>query len=61
MINTLSLRELGRQFHAWHKDNRIQFEYGGRGRGLELEIERIMGLIDYVAQKKETLLKNSQK
>ncbi|MBF0571445.1 MAG: hypothetical protein HQL12_06185 [Candidatus Omnitrophica bacterium] len=51
---------LGRQFYEWHRDHRIVFTYGGHSKDLELEVERLTGLIDYVKQKKEDLLKKSK-
>ena len=59
--NTQAYLEIGRQFYAWHKDSRVQFEYGNNSKDLELEVERIVGLIDYVLEKKEKLLNGSQK
>ena len=51
--------DFGKQFYEWHKDNKIQFEFKGHSRDVELEVERIAGLIDYVGKKKEALLKKS--
>ncbi|MBF0503597.1 MAG: hypothetical protein HQL14_00705 [Candidatus Omnitrophica bacterium] len=46
---------LGRQFYLWHRGNRIKFQYAGHSKDLELEVERVMGLIDYVEKKKTAL------
>ena len=56
-MSNRSFLELGRQFYAWHRDGRIRFEFGGHSKDLELEVERLSGLIDYVEKKRESLVK----
>ena len=49
--------DLGKHFYAWYKENLVQFEYSGNSVELESELERIVGLIDYTENKKNTLFK----
>jgi len=57
-MNNRFFHDLGKQFYEWHKNNKVWFEYGGHSKDLELEVERLAGLIDYVEKKKEDLLNN---
>lgn len=50
-----SFLELGRQFYAWYRDGRVRLDYGGHSKDLELEVERLAGLIDYVQKKRLAL------
>lgn len=50
-----SFQDIGRQFYAWHKDNKIRFEYKDTGKDAELELRRIVDLIDYMEKKKAAL------
>ncbi|MBF0123506.1 MAG: hypothetical protein HQL21_08925 [Candidatus Omnitrophica bacterium] len=52
-------RTLGKQFYDWYRDNKIRFEYAGHSKDLELEVERLTGLINYVEQKKKALIGKS--
>ncbi len=56
-MNKKFFQVLGKQFYEWHRDNKIKFEFKGHSRDLELEVDRLTGLIDYVAKKKRSLLK----
>lgn len=53
--------ELGAQFYKWIKDNRIRFKYEGQAQEMELEIERIVGLIGYIEKEKMVALKRGRK
>ncbi|MBF0477926.1 MAG: hypothetical protein HQL26_00420 [Candidatus Omnitrophica bacterium] len=55
-MNNKFFNDLGQQFYAWYRDHKIRFEYGGQSKDLELEVERITGLINYVEKKKASLL-----
>ncbi|MBF0479922.1 MAG: hypothetical protein HQL26_10610 [Candidatus Omnitrophica bacterium] len=55
-MNNKFFNDLGKQFYGWYRDNKIRFEYGGKSKDLELEVERIAGLIDYVEKKKAALV-----
>lgn len=48
-------QETGRQFYAWHKAKKIRLEYKISGGDVELELKRMVGLIDYVENKKAAL------
>ncbi|MBF0569709.1 MAG: hypothetical protein HQL18_02915 [Candidatus Omnitrophica bacterium] len=50
---------LGQRFYEWHRGGKIKFEYGGGSKDLELEVERLIGLINYVEDKKKTLASKS--
>ncbi|MBF0494117.1 MAG: hypothetical protein HQL28_03180 [Candidatus Omnitrophica bacterium] len=52
-----ALRDLGKQFYEWQKSGACEFEYGGDSKDLNLEVERITKLIDYLEAKKEALSK----
>ncbi|MEI6437169.1 MAG: hypothetical protein WCO69_00290 [Candidatus Omnitrophota bacterium] len=54
-MSNRSFLELGRQFYEWHRDGRVRLEYGGHSKDLELEVERLAGLIDYVEKKREAI------
>ncbi|MBF0486353.1 MAG: hypothetical protein HQL16_07570 [Candidatus Omnitrophica bacterium] len=54
-MNKRYFQVLGRQFYQWYQDNKIRFEYGGHSKDLELEVERLTGLINYVEKKKKAL------
>ena len=58
-MNKRFYKSLGRQFYEWHRDNKIKFDYTGHSKDLELEVERLAGLIDYVQKKKISLLSKS--
>lgn len=51
-MDKCALADLGRQFYQWHKDNLIRFECGSQSREIESELERIVGLIDYLLREK---------
>ncbi|MBF0511511.1 MAG: hypothetical protein HQL13_04190 [Candidatus Omnitrophica bacterium] len=46
---------LGRQFYEWHREGKLIFQYGGQSKDLELEVDRLIGLIDYVEKKHQGL------
>ncbi len=52
-------QDLGRQFYEWHRDGKVDFEYTGHSKDLELEVERLTGLVDYILKKKGALLRKS--
>lgn len=45
-------RALGQRFYEWYKEGKVVFDYANRGEDLEIEIERISELIEYVESKK---------
>jgi len=55
-MSNRSFLELGRQFYQWLRDGKIRLEYGGNSKDLELEVERLAGLIDYVEKKRGTII-----
>ena len=54
--NKKILQNLGQNFYEWHKDKKLNFVYGTDSQNLEMEIERISELIEYVKVKKESLI-----
>jgi len=49
-------RNLGRMFYDWYETDRVKFVYGTEGKSLDVEIEHISELIEYVKKKKESLV-----
>jgi hypothetical protein len=48
-------RNLGQTFYRWYKADKVKFVYGTEARGLDMEIQRIAELIEYVKKKKEVV------
>ncbi len=44
-------RRLGQKFYEWYKDGKLVLIYAHMGKDLEIEIERISELIEYVKSK----------
>jgi hypothetical protein len=53
-----SFYEIGKQFYDWLRTGKLQFVYGDTGKDAELELARILELIEYTSGKKETLKKS---
>ncbi len=49
-------RDLGCSFYDWYKTNRVKFVYGTDGKDLDIKIEHISELINYVKKKKKSLM-----
>lgn len=58
-MNKNVYQDLGKLFYAGYKENLVQFEYPGNSVELESELERIVGLINYIENKKKTLFDKS--
>ncbi|MBF0521933.1 MAG: hypothetical protein HQL24_02635 [Candidatus Omnitrophica bacterium] len=47
--------DLGKSFYDWHHSGKLKFFFEEDNKNLEMEIERVSELVEYVKEKREDL------